>query len=73
MGIDYSFQQSGQQSYSLTFLPGETSDMCRPVLILEDNRLEDSEVIVLSLETMNLVTDLDPSMSTVIILDNDGG
>ena len=47
--------------------------MCQTILILEDSHLEESEQFFLTLDTTNPVADLDPSMSTVTILDNDGG
>lgn len=72
MGSDYSLQQPGQQSYSITFFPGEMSDECRPVLILEDSSLEENETFTMTLETTNNLTDLDPTVSTVTIIDNDG-
>ena len=60
------------QSYTITFLPGEMHSVCQTILILEDNHLEESEQFFLILETTNPVVNLDPSMSTVSILDNDG-
>lgn len=72
MGSDYSLQQPGEQSYSIIFFPGEMSDECRPVLILEDSRLEGNESFTMNLETTSSVADLDPTISTVTIIDNDG-
>ena len=71
VGSDYSLQEPGSQSYSITFLPGEMSE-CRFVLILEDSLLEENEMFAMSLATTTSVADLDPSTSTVTILDNDG-
>ena len=73
VGSDYSLQQPGMQSYPIAFLPGEMLSMCQTILILEDSHLEESEQFFLTLDTTNPVADLDPSMSTVTILDNDGG
>lgn len=48
------------------------SDECRPVLILEDSRLEGNESFAMNLATTSSVADLDPTISTVTIIDNDG-
>lgn len=72
MGSDYSLQQPGEQSYTIIFFPGEMSDECRPVLILEDSRLEGNESFTMNLETTSSVADLDPTISTVTIINNDG-
>ena len=71
VGMDYSLQQPGQQSYSISFLPGEMSDECRSVLILEDSVLEEDEVFTMSLQTTSLVADLNSSVATVTINDNE--
>lgn len=72
MGSDYSLQQPGEQSYSIIFFPGEISDECRPVLILEDSSLEGNESFTMNLETSSSVADLNPILSTVTVIDNDG-
>lgn len=73
VAMDYSLHQPGTETYSITFLPGEMSDKCRFILILEDSHLEESETFFMSLESANPVVDLTLNMSRVTILDNDGG
>ena len=70
--MDYSLQQQGVQSYFISFLPGEMSDECQFVIILEDSALEQNEVFTISLQSTSPVADLNPSVANVIIIDNEG-
>ena len=70
--MDYSLQHPEMESYSVSFLPGETTDECQLVFILEDTVLEENEVFSMSLTTGSSVVDLSPDVATVTILDNDG-
>ena len=71
--MDYSLEHPEIESYIVSFLPGETTSKCQPILILEDSVLEGNEVFSMTLTTESPVTDLSPALATVTILDNDGG
>ena len=71
--MDYSLEHPEIESYIVSFLPGETTSKCQPILILEDSVLEGDEVFSMTLTTESPVADLSPALATVTILDNDGG
>lgn len=71
--MDYSLEHPEIESYIVSFLPGETTSKCQPILILEDSVLEGNEVFSMTLTTESPVADLSPALATVTILDNDGG
>ena len=71
--MDYSLQHPEVESCTVSFLPGETTNECQIILILEDTVLEETEIFTMSLTTNSPVADLSPAMATVNILDNDGG
>ena len=57
-------------SVQLSFQPGE-SEMCTAISITNDAILEDSETFSVQLNTTDQAVILNPSSSTVTILDND--
>ena len=57
---------------NIIFGPGMTGPQCQSISIIDDSILENDEVFVVSLSTMDQNVILNPSNTTVTILDDDG-
>ena len=57
---------------NIIFSPGMTGPQCQSISITDDSILESDEVFVVALSTMDQNVILNPSNTTVTILDDDG-
>ena len=57
---------------NIIFSPGMTGPQCQSISITNDSILENDEVFVVALSTMDQDVILNPSNTTVTILDDDG-
>ena len=57
---------------NIIFSPGMTGPQCRSISITDDSILENDEVFVLALSTTDQDVNLNPSITSVTILDDDG-
>ena len=57
---------------NIIFLPGMTGPQCQSISITDDSILENDEVFVVALSTTDQDVILNPSITSVTILDDDG-
>ena len=53
-------------------MPGEIADECEMVVIMNDNLFEGNEVFTMILQSTSAVAELDPSVTNITIIDDEG-